>query len=371
MIGKILKKLGLGHATFRLVAPVYSAKYKRAAAGSPEEALALLHETSPDMGSSCFIPPRCLPETAGAELDIIVPAYNVEKYISRCVSSVLGQETKHSFRLIVIDDGSTDATGSILDSFQGLTVIHQENRGFSGARNRGLELADAEYLMFLDSDDVLCPGAIEALMSAAKESGADIAEGGYAEVDMEGKLLRRHRRAAGIGPATDCFGYPWGKVMKRALFEKLAFPNDYWYEDSMMRQLVYPLVLMGGGKSLGVDQDVVHYTQNSNGITKMSKGKSKSLDSLYITLRLFEDRKQFGLPLTKEYYDYLLSMAVQTYSRTHMQSGEVKRAVFTVYAAFIVENFPDWHTGNRRLACLEKALHTGDYGRYLAYCQLH
>ena len=371
MIGKILKKLGLGHATFRLVAPVYSAKYKRTAAGSPEKAMTLLQETSPDTGSSCCIPPRPLPEAAGAELDIIVPAYNTEQYISRCVSSVLEQETKYRFRLIVVDDGSTDDTGAILDSFPGLTVIHQENRGFSGARNRGLELADAEYLMFLDSDDVLCPGAIEALMSAARENGADIAEGGYVEVDMEGKLLRRHRRAAGIGPATDCFGYPWGKVMKRALFEKLAFPKDYWYEDSVMRQVVYPLVLTGGGKSVGVDQDVVLYTQNRSGITKMSKGKSKSLDSLYITLRLFEDRKQLGLPLTKEYYDYLLGMAVQTYSRTHRQSQAVQQAVFTVYAGFLQRNFPDRHTGNRRLACLEKALRTGDYGSYLAYCKLH
>ena len=333
--------------------------------------MALLHETSPDIGSSCRIPCRQPPAGPAAELDIIVPAYNVEKYISRCVSSVLGQETKYRFRLIVVDDGSTDATGSILDSFQGLTVVHQENRGFSGARNRGLELANAEYLMFLDSDDVLCPGAIEALVSAAKENEADIAEGGYVEVDMEGKLLRRHRRAAGIGPATDCFGYPWGKVMKRELFEKVVFPCNYWYEDSVMRQVVYPLVLMGGGKSVGVDQDVVHYTQNRNGITKMSKGKSKSLDSLYITLRLFEDRKQFDLPLTKEYYDYQLSMAVQTYSRTHLQSGEVQQAIFTVYAGFLQRNFPDWHTGDRRLACLEKALRSGDFGSYLAYCQLH
>ena len=371
MIAKILKKLGLGHAAYRLAAPFYSSKYKGAAGGKPEEAMALLHETSPDIGSSCRIPCRQPPAGPAAELDIIVPAYNVEKYISRCVSSVLEQETKHSFRLIVIDDGSTDATGSILDSFQGLTVIHQENRGFSGARNRGLELANADYLMFLDSDDCLCPGAIESLMDAAKDQGADIAEGGYSEVDMAGKILRRHRRRAGAGPATDCFGYPWGKVIKRSLFEKIVFPQDYWYEDSVMRQVVYPLVILEEGKAVGVDKDVVFYTQNRNGITQKSKGKQKSLDSLYITLRLFDDRKQLGLPLTMEYYDYLLSMAVQTYSRTHLQSREVQQAIFTVYANFLQRNFPDWHTEDRRLACLEKALRSGDYGSYLAYCRLH
>lgn len=78
MIAKILKKLGLGHSAYRLAAPFYSAKYKGAAGGKPEEAMALLHETSPDIGSSCRIPCRQLPAGPAAELDIIVPAYNVE-----------------------------------------------------------------------------------------------------------------------------------------------------------------------------------------------------------------------------------------------------------------------------------------------------
>lgn len=88
-------------------------------------------------------------------------------------------------------------------------------------------------------------------------------------------------------------------------------------------------------------------------------------------MHLFRDRQLFGLPLTEAYYDYLLSMAVQTYSRTHLQSREVQQAIFTVYANFLQSNFPDWHTKDRRLACLEKAMRSGDYGSYLAYCKLH
>ena len=78
MIAKILKKMGLGHGAYRLVAPFYSAKYKGEAGGKPEEAMALLRETSPDIGSSCHIPRRQSPAGPAAELDIIVPAYNVE-----------------------------------------------------------------------------------------------------------------------------------------------------------------------------------------------------------------------------------------------------------------------------------------------------
>ena len=120
-----------------------------------------------------------------------------------------------------------------------------------------------------------------------------------------------------------------------------------------------------------MEDSIVLYRQNPGGITKKSRSRSKSLDSLYITMHLFRDRQLFGLPLTEAYYDYLLSMAVQTYSRTHLQSGEVQQAIFTVYAGFLQRNFPDWHTGDRRLACLEKALRSGDFGSYLAYCQLH
>lgn len=372
MLAKILKKLGLGHGAYWLAAPFCSARYQGMADASAEEALALLHETSPDIGSSCHVPPRQSPEGPVAELDIIVPAYNVEKYIAQCVCSVLEQETKHSFRLIVIDDGSTDATGSILDSFQGLTVIHQENRGFSGARNRGLELATADYLMFLDSDDCLCPGAIESLMNAAREHGAWIVEGNYIEVDTEGQVIRRHRHKAGtLDPVRDCEGYVWGKVIRRELFRELAFPKDYWYQDSIVRQILLPLAKEQGRSVWGVEDSIVRYRRNPGGITKKSRSRGKSLDSLYITMHLFRDRQSFGLPLTETYYDYLLSMCPQTYSRTHLQSQEVQQAVFTVYADFIQRNFPAWHTENRQLACLEKALRTADYGRYLAYCRLH
>ena len=226
--------------------------------------------------------------------------------------------------------------------------------------------------MFLDSDDCLCPGAIENLMDAATAHDAWIVEGNYTEVDTEGKVIRRHsHRAGALDPVRDCEGYVWGKVIRRELFRELAFPKDYWYQDSIMRQIVLPLAKIQDKTVWGVEDSIVLYRQNPGGITKKSRSRGKSLDSLYITMHLFRDRQLFGLTLTEAYYDYLLSMAVQTYSRTHLQSGEVQQAIFTVYADFLQRNFPDWHTGNRQLACLEKALRGGDFGSYLAYCRLH
>ena len=157
----------------------------------------------------------------------------------------------------------------------------------------------------------------------------------------------------------------------RSLFDNAAFTQGSWYQDSIIRQVICPLADKLGYTAVGLDLPVVRYRQNPKGITKPSRSRNKSLDSLYITMQLFEDRKKYGLEITGDYYDYILSMAVQTYSRTRQQSDEVQRAIFTVYADFLDKNFREWKTENKKLACLEKALRDGDYGRYLAYCRLH
>ena len=372
MIAKLLRKLGLGHAAYRLAAPFYAAKQGKEPAADAQAAMELLNSTAPSPGSSCYIPGR--PELSRgerAELDIIIPAYNVEKYISRCLDSVLSQETDYSFRVLAVDDGSTDSTGSILESYRDIKLIHRENGGLSAARNTALEYADAPYLFFLDSDDELCPGAVEKLMNTAKTTGAAIVEGGYTEIYPDGRTLRRHRHPEGLMPAIRLEGYAWGKLIKRSLFDQAVFPAGYWYQDSLMRQVILPLSDKLGYTAAGIGDSVVRYRQNPEGITKKSRAKGKSLQSLYITMQLFEDRKKYGLEISGDYYDYILSMAVQTYSRTRQQSDEVQRAIFTVYADFLDKNFRGWKTENKKLAGLEKALREGDYGRYLAYCQLH
>lgn len=373
MIAKILRKLGLGHAAYALAAPLFFMKYGETEQGADvQAALELLHETSPDPCSSCYIPPResrC--DESEAELDVIIPAYNVEDFIIRCLDSVTKQQTGYSFRVLAIDDGSTDSTGSILDCYEGITVIHQKNRGLSGARNTGLEHATAEYVLFLDSDDELCEGAIEKLMSAARANDAAIVEGSYTEVDLSGRTIRRHSHHEGPMKATELSGFSCFKVFKQSLFDSLVFPKAYWYEDSIMRQIVCPLAIRNGLPVVGIRDSVAFYRQNPRGITRQSRGRSKCLDSLYITMQLFKDREKYGFPLTPEYYDYILHMAVQTWSRIRFQSDEVQRAVFTVYADFVERSFTGFRTEDRKLAALEKAIHERDYGRYLAYCRLH
>lgn len=110
-------------------------------------------------------------------ISIIVPVYNVENYIRECIDSILAQ-TMRSFELILVDDGSKDASGRICDEYADaddrIRVIHKENGGLSSARNRGLDEAKGDYICFVDSDDAVSADYLEKLYAAIKKDNADI-----------------------------------------------------------------------------------------------------------------------------------------------------------------------------------------------------
>ena len=105
-------------------------------------------------------------------LSIIVPAYNVEKYLSDCLNSILAS-TYRDFEILLIDDGSVDSTGDICDQFQRehaqIKVFHTENRGLPSARNLGIENASGQFIGFVDADDLVAPDMFELLICAMKQ----------------------------------------------------------------------------------------------------------------------------------------------------------------------------------------------------------
>ena len=163
----------------------YNALYRWFSSKVPVDATAVsaaeqrLQALYPDKGQSslCFneevVPHEC-------DLQVIIPVYNAEQYIVRCVDSVLSQHTTYSFRVVVVDDGSDDGTPELLSAYADhpwVTVISQSNKGHSGARNAALARLIGRYVMFVDADDKLAQGAIESLMSQAYGCDADIVEG--------------------------------------------------------------------------------------------------------------------------------------------------------------------------------------------------
>jgi len=125
------------------------------------------------------------------EISVIVPVYRVEKYLNDCIDSILAQ-TFADFELILVDDGSPDNCPALCDAAAAkdsrIRVIHQKNRGLSGARNAGLDIARGRWAAFVDSDDMLLPQALEKAHSTAEKTGADVVLYGFAFTDENGKV---------------------------------------------------------------------------------------------------------------------------------------------------------------------------------------
>jgi len=128
------------------------------------------------------------------KISVIIPVYEVEPYLERCLDSVVNQ-TYTNLEIILVDDGSPDRCGEICDSYarsdSRIKVIHKNNEGLSEARNTGLEIINGDFVFFLDSDDYIEHKAIEFLARRAKETDADLVIGNFIIIDETGKMIYR------------------------------------------------------------------------------------------------------------------------------------------------------------------------------------
>ena len=126
-------------------------------------------------------------------ITVIVPVYKVEKYLRRCIDSIIAQSYKN-LEIILVDDGSPDNCGRICDEYakkdDRIRVIHQKNGGLSAARNTGLDIATGDYIGFVDSDDYIAPDMYEKLLSLIISENADIAICNYQMVDENGQIIK-------------------------------------------------------------------------------------------------------------------------------------------------------------------------------------
>lgn len=167
------------------------------------------------------------------KLSIIVPVYKVEDYLEECVDSLLRQ-TIGDFEIILVDDGSPDRSGEIADRYareypEIVHTLHVDNGGQGRARNFALEIAQGDYLGFVDSDDWIADDMYEKLCTRCEEAGADIAVCDWLECYPDG---RTHVLPAGLQDHRfSTAGSACNKVFKRALLGDTRFPEGMWYED--------------------------------------------------------------------------------------------------------------------------------------------
>ena len=178
-------------------------------------------------------------------VSVIVPVYNVEKYVSRCLDSLINQTLKE-IEIIIVDDGSTDDSAIICreyaKKYQNIVYIHQDNQGLSGARNTGIEKAKGKYIGFVDSDDFVEKDMFEFLYSMAEQFGTGIAACGYVAFYDDGTINEcikpNIRKMFSLDEALDYYLLPGyfeiiacNKIFKRELFPDIRFPIGKVYED--------------------------------------------------------------------------------------------------------------------------------------------
>lgn len=182
-------------------------------------------------------------------ISVIVPIYNVEKYVRKCLESLKGQSLKQ-IEVICIDDGSTDESGRITDEYKSddfptIRVIHTENRGLSAARNRGLDEARADWIMFVDSDDWVSGDFCRIPYETAIEYESDLVIFDFFRTTESGRIKRHKNIETDLGLidseiAVDTGVSSWNKLYKKELFQDIRFPDGCVCEDvGTTHKLVY------------------------------------------------------------------------------------------------------------------------------------
>lgn len=221
-------------------------------------------------------------------VSIIVPVYNVEKYLDRCIKSILNQDY-HNIEVLLVDDGSTDKSGDICDKYtvdSRVKVIHKENSGRSMARNTGLKHMTGEYVAFIDSDDYISSDYISHPLARIIAKQADIIIFDYCEIkngnmykpmykknDIPQKILMSENEYLyNLLMAEELPNNMWTKLYKNKLWEKVRFPKGRNYEDFF----VWTDILRNKPKIEYLPETLYYYNrENPDSITSPS-GKLES-----------------------------------------------------------------------------------------------
>lgn len=233
-------------------------------------------------------------------LSIIVPVYNAEEYLSRCLDSILDQDMT-SYEVILVDDGSTDSSALICDRYSAtdprFRTIHKPNGGVSSARNAGLNLAKGEYVMFVDSDDALIPDALTSMTAGL--DGQDLVLGGF--IEFIGDIPHRNVAPddavsyseasmaefyeANIRHNCEMLDAPWGKLFRRKTLGKLRFNESLNYAEDKL----FVFSFLSVCKSICTCPHTVYHYYLRPGSLGSDKSSDRHLAQLQIFLPLYSE----------------------------------------------------------------------------------
>lgn len=292
------------------------------------------------------------------KVSIILPVYNVEKYLSACLDSLLAQ-TLEEIEIVAVNDGSTDGSLQILQAYQSLNpeklfIFSTENHGVSRARNYGFAHSHGEYVWFVDSDDFVEPDACRLLYEKATADGNDLVLFRYYNVDSETGIRKEyiascHNQNFRVAdkpyelPAIS--PYPWIKFIHRNLFNGLCFPEGIRFED-----LPVAYLLAVKARSIGyVDQCFYNYRKNVGFLSRLT---TSTLHIRNAIIFMKEEMEKLGL--FEQYQAELDFIAVRHFfyrfwkllTNYETNQKELKLQLINELFDYMESNIPDWENNH-------------------------
>lgn len=256
-------------------------------------------------------------------ISVIVPIYNVEKYLVRCIESLLSQTYK-DLELILVDDASPDQCGKICEEYAKkdprIRVIHKKNGGLSDARNAGLDCATGDYIAFVDGDDYVYPNYLEELYNTIQKDNSDLVIGGFDVVDEAENILNTKvpdKNGKQVWTQDDfwniyyediqnsCTMVAWNKLYTKKIFEKERYFVGALHED----EYICHKIISQCNKISIVNKPLYYYVQRGDSITsKLTiKNHVHLLKAYYSRMSYFKHTKQYQF-LEKTLYSASLEL---------------------------------------------------------------
>lgn len=310
------------------------------------------------------------------KVSIIVPVYNVERYIVRSMDSLVNQTLK-DIEIIVVNDGSTDNSKKLIEIYQEkypnkIKLVDKENGGLSDARNYGIPYAIGEYIAFLDSDDYVELDTYENMYNLAKKENSDMVECNFIweypkkiKIDIGKKYSGKHEMIEKIRVVA------WNKLIKRQVIEKskIQFPKGYRYEDV---EFTYKLIPYLENISF-LEEPCIHYIQRQNSISNMQNERTKEIFVVlnnvikyYKELEIYEEYKN---ELEYVYTRYLLCSSLLRMVK--IKEKKTRKEILNLTWENLNKNFPKWKKNkilNKNKSMKDRYIKSVNKFTYKIYC---
>lgn len=281
------------------------------------------------------------------KISIIVPIYNTELFLDKCIKSLITQ-SHNNLEIILINDGSTDQSLSICKKYANkdnrIILIDKKNGGVSSARNKGLEIATGDYIGFVDSDDYISSDMYEKLLFAIKENDADIAECGYFNVSADYKIISKYplQKKEIIGNYECSYNYlnkynttnfNVNKIYKKFIFEDIRYPDYNYSEDYVVNAKAFYKC----NKKITINDCCYYYVRNESSASHQ-KFNAKKLDIIKAGKEVLKFYKNRYPKLCKLVILYILNNIRKLYEdlieSDILDKKEFKQILINEYRAF-------------------------------------